>query len=91
MRSFLGVLLILAGAALLATWVVVWYPDPEIEETGGLGRLPTEEEMREYRMNLLKRRLVLYGIPGAGVGLAALGAILFAGGRQARSATTGPA
>ena len=79
MRSFLGVLLILAGAALLATWVVVWYPDPVFEETGSLGRLPTEEEAREYRMNLWKRRLVLYGPPGAGVGLVALGAVALAG------------
>ena len=91
MRKFLGVLLILAGAALLAAWAVgVWFPSPEIED-GGLGRLPTEEEQREFQRELWRRRLVLYGLPGAGLVLFALGAVALAGSGQTRSATTGPA
>ena len=91
MRAFLGVLLILAGAALLVAWVVLfWYPGAPIEEPANLGSTPNPSvvpwtyDAEEPRSDRWKWALLLYGLPAAGVGLAALGAVTLAGSSRPR-------
>jgi hypothetical protein len=90
----LGVLLILAGALLFGAWVYVcWYPGPPLEEPANLGKTPNpsavpwiydrEKEEREYRLDRWKRGFFFYGMPGAGLILAALGVVTLAGRKKA--------
>lgn len=80
----LGLLLILAGALLFGVWIYVcWIPGAPLEEPASLGKTPNpsihpwtydpEKEAREYRRARWISGLVFYGLPAAGLVLAALG------------------
>jgi|SRR5688572_30418318 len=90
----LGVLLLLAGALLFGVWIYVcWIPGPPIDEPTTLGSTPNpstahwrydhEKEEREYRADRWKRGLVFYGLPAAGLILAALGVATVAARKKA--------
>ena len=90
----LGVLLVLAGALLFGVWVYVcWAPGPPLEEPASPGRTPNpstapwtydrEKEESEYLLNRWKRGLVFYGLPAAGLILAALGVATLAARKKA--------
>jgi hypothetical protein len=91
-RILAGTLLLLAAAALLvlAAWLL-WAP---LEEPATLGRTPNPSRApwaydpaswnEMHRRATLQRRLILYVLPAACLGLAALGVLVLAGGDRAK-------